>query len=99
MAEFVTRSKDISSEKDKNTMEIDLQSAIEDGLKSILPMLTDGKIIEPKDEQSEALVNLFSGKDTVCILRTGFGKTMIFMVLVPLYQLVQGMQWFYCSIT
>ena len=54
-------------------------------LNDVLNAMTKGKVKMAKDEQVEAVTAIFEGKDTVAILPTGYGKSMIFMTLPPLY--------------
>ena len=42
----------------------------------------------PKAKQVEAVQNVILQRDTLCLLPTGYGKTLIFQVLPPLYSLL-----------
>jgi superfamily II DNA helicase RecQ len=67
-----------------------LEQAIFDGLTSILPQMTQERIMTPKEEQCEAIAHMFNGEDTVCVLPTGYGKSMTFFSLPALHSLLTG---------
>jgi len=45
-----------------------------------------------KPKQVEAIKNIFIGKDTLCILPTAFGKSMIYQCLPKLFSLMESSQ-------
>ncbi len=62
--------------------ECDLSSALVD--------MGQGAGFELKKEQVEALSSLYVGKDTVCLLNTGYGKSMIFQLTPFLFNRKYG---------
>ena len=64
---------------------MDLSTCVLSGMNSVLFAMTGDIVTEAKDEQVEAVTNIICGKDTVCVLPTGYGKSMILMCLPPLY--------------
>jgi superfamily II DNA helicase RecQ len=50
-----------------------------------------GLSFDLKDRQIEALEAMYNGKDVVCVLPTGYGKSAIFQLLPPLMKLKFGM--------
>ena len=66
-------------------MERDMEANFEHILKEILLELKDkGRKITLKDEQRKAVKQLYGKKDLVAVLPTGFGKSLIFQLLVLL---------------
>jgi len=66
-------------------MERDMEANFEHILKEILLELKDkGRKITLKDEQMKAGKQLYGKKDLVAVLPTGFGKSLIFQLLVLL---------------
>lgn len=63
----------------------DFSSFLSDSLTSVFSLLSKDTITTVKDEQLEAVTSICCAKDTVCILPTGYGKSMIFFCLTPLY--------------
>ena len=50
-----------------------LKDNVKAGFCQLLPILSKGKITEPKPEQVETVARVFSGKDTTLFVSTGFG--------------------------
>ena len=73
-----------------NNEDKELSAAVQNGLSAVICQMTRDKIKIPKHEQCEAVESLFNGVDTVGILCTGFGKSMIFFSLAPLHGLLTG---------
>ena len=66
-------------------MERDMEANFEHILMEILLELKDkGRKITLEDEQRKAVKQLYGKKDLVAVLRTGFGKSLIFQLLVLL---------------
>lgn len=57
-----------------------MEKTIKIALNNLLPALTGGKIKIMKPEQIKALLSLWKGEDTVCVLPSGYGKSLIFFV-------------------
>lgn len=47
--------------------------------------------ISLKEKQSEAIVQFMSGRDVFVSLPTGYGKSLIYALLPPAYDLYKGM--------
>ena len=69
---------------------MDLETAVRDGFDTVVKILTKDKVDCGKIEQVEAVASLFSGRDTVCVLPTGYGKSMIFFTLTGIYNILDG---------
>jgi superfamily II DNA helicase RecQ len=67
-----------------------LLNTVHSGLEVVISQLTSDKFKCPKEEQTEAVHSIFNGQDTVCVLNTGYGKSMIFFALSPLHRLITG---------
>ena len=68
-----------------DALERDREAKFEQILKEILLELEDkGRKITLKDEQRKAVKQLYEKKDLVAVLPTGFGKSLIFQLLVLL---------------
>ena len=66
-------------------LERDREAKFEPILKEILLQLEDkGRKITLKDEQGKAVKQLYGKKDLVAVLPTGFGRSLIFQLLVLL---------------
>ena len=64
---------------------MDLSTCVLSGMNSVSSAMTGDIVTEAKDEQVEAVTNIICGKDTVCVLPTGYGKSMIFMCLLMFF--------------
>ena len=69
--------------ENENTLERDRKAKFDQIVKEILLELEDkGRKITLKDEQRKAVKQLYGKKDLVAVLLTGFGKGLIFQLLV-----------------
>ena len=71
--------------ENENTLERDGEAKPEQILKEILLELEDkGRKITLKDDQGKAVKQLYGKKDLIAVLPTGFGKSLIFQLLMLL---------------
>ena len=66
---------------------VSFDSALEESLKCLSEL---GMSRELRTEQKDAISTLVSGKDLLAVLPTGFGKSLIFQMLVLVKQIMTG---------